>query len=166
MTTFQITANEIISAICKTIHSSFGNELSIYKEKQNYLELPAVTVYCINYEKKMGRFDRFTNTFNIIINYFPNDSVIIKNKRVEMFSVAEQIMDSVKYINLPAVTKNKDGQYIETILPCRGYGFDVKEKDGFIQIGVNYQVRTVEKPEHSNSQTKMSKIEITINDNC
>lgn len=164
MTFFQITPNEVISGICRAINGAFEGNLSIYKEKQDYLELPAVTVQCIDYDKRMERFDKFVNNFNIIINYFPNDSVIIKNKRMEMFSVAEKIVNAVTYINLPAYTKTANNEYTEITLPCRGYNFDIKEKDGFIQIGVMYTVRT--KKTSENTQTKMSELQITINDNC
>ena len=138
---FQITPNEVISAVCKSIYDVFGNDLAIYKEKETHLKLPAVTVYCIDYNKLPERNDRFTNIFNIIINYFPLDSTIIKSKRTEMFQVTEQIIDAIRYINLPAFNKVND-EYVETTLPNKGQNLSLEEKEGFMQIGVTYTVRT------------------------
>lgn len=160
---FQITPNEIISAVCKSIYKVFGDDLYIYKEKETHLKLPAVTVYCIDYNKINERSDRFTNIFNIIINYFPVDSIIINNKRTEMFSTTEKIMDAIRYINLPAFQKVGD-EYVETTLPSKGQDFSVDEKEGFMQISVTYTVRT--KYISAQQVAKMDKLQVIINDNC
>lgn len=139
---YQITDNEVISGVCKAIHTVYGDELKIYKEHVSSLDLPAVTVYCINRSNVMERFDRFTNTFNIIINYYPYDSVKINNKRMDMNIQAQKIMECVRYIPLPAYKKNPDGQYEEITLPSRASEIQSEEKDGFIQISVTYTVRT------------------------
>ena len=137
-----ITDNEIISGVCKAISSVYGTELTIYKEKRQDLKLPAVTVYCINRSKTMERFDRFTNIFNIIINYFPQDSVKINNKRMDMSIQAEKIMEAIKYIPLPAYKKNSSGDYTEITRPSRASGVQSEENEGFIQISARYTVRT------------------------
>lgn len=139
---FQITVNEILSGISRAIFEVYGSTLSIYKEKQEALDLPGVCIYCINYEKTMGRSDRYTNTFNVIINYFPDDTGIINNKRPEMFSEAEKIMDAIKYIKLPAYTRDNEGNLLETTLPNRAQDFNVEEQEGFMQISCTYVVRT------------------------
>ena len=160
MTNFsQITDNEIISGVCTAISSVYGNELSIYKEKREFLDLPAVTVYCINRSKVMERFDRFTNTFSIIINYFPQDSVKINNKRMDMSIQAEKIMEAIKYIPLPAYKKNNSGGYESITLPSRASGVQSEEQDGFIQILATYTVRTKYIPENI---SKMNKIQCKL----
>ena len=100
MQEIQITANEIISGVCRAISDVYGDTLSIYKEEQEtQLNLPAVAVYCANYGKTIERSDRFTNNFNIIINYYPKNSDIIENKgRTTMFSEAEKIAECIRYI--------------------------------------------------------------------
>jgi len=155
---YQITDNEVISGVCKAIHTVYGNELKIYKEHRSSLDLPAVTVYCINRSKVMERFDRFTNTFNIIINYYPYDSVKINNKRMDMNIQAEKIMECVRYIPLPAYKKNSDGQYEEITLPSRASEIQSEEKDGFIQISVTYTVRT----KYVEDIAKMNKIQCSL----
>ena len=52
---FQITQNEIVSGITRCLYDVFGDSLFIYREKEQNIQLPAVTVYCINYEKVMER---------------------------------------------------------------------------------------------------------------
>lgn len=149
---FQITANEVLSGISRAIYDVFGDTLSIYKDKQENLELPAVTIYCINYEKVMGRNDRYTNTFNIIINYFADDTFIINN-RTEMFVNAEKIMNAIKYINLPAYTRDDQGNFVETALKSRGQDIRVEEQDEFMQISVTYTIRTKEHKDEVKMQT-------------
>lgn len=139
---FQITENEILSGVCKAIYDVFGDELYIYKDEREYLKLPAVTVYCVDYEKIMERFDRFTNNFSIIINYFQDDNNII-NKRQDINSQTEKILEAVKYIELPAYEIDVDNKYIETKLKTRARGISIKEIDnGVKQIAIQYTVRT------------------------
>ena len=139
---FQITVNEILSGVSRAIHNVYGSTLSIYKEKQEYVDLPAVCVYCINYEQVMGRNDRFTNTYDVIINYFPDDNDIINNKRPEMFSQAQKIMDAVQYINLPAYQRDNDGNPVQITLPNRAQDLRVEEQEDHMQISCKYVVRT------------------------
>lgn len=146
---FQITVNEVLSGISRAIYDVYGSTLSIYKEKQEHLDLPGVCIYCINYDKVMERNDRFTNTFNIIINYFPQEIDIINNNRPQMFTEAEKIMDAIKYINLPAYKRDESGNLVETTLLNRANDLTVEEQDGFIQITGTYTVRTKQfKDEH------------------
>lgn len=159
---YQTTNNEVISGVCKAIHTVYGNDLKIYKEHRCSLDLPAVTVYCLNRSKVMERFDRFTNTFNIIINYYPEDSVKINNKRMDMNIQAEQIMECIRYIPLPAYKKNSDGQYEEITLPSRASEIQSEEKDGFIQISVTYIIRTKNVPEEG-TVPKLSKMKCSLN---
>ena len=140
--TVQITHNEILSGISKAIYDVYGDTLNIYKEKQEYIDTPAVTMYCIDSEHTMGRYDRTTHIYNIIINYFHNDSLIINNNRPNMFENAHIIAKAIEYINLPAYTKDVDGQLIQTTLLNRGSNITIEEKEGFVQIGVTYTVRT------------------------
>lgn len=158
---FQITANEILSGVSKSIYDVYGDSLAIYKDKQQYLDLPAVTLYCINYEKEKGRFDRFTNTFNIIINYFPKHNVIINDNRIQMSQNVEKIMDAVEYINLPAYQLDNKGEFIPGTLPTRAHDINIEEKEGFMQISVSYTVRT----RKFNQNTKMNEIHLDINNN-
>ena len=58
-----------------------------------------------------------------------------------MFQVTEQIIDAIRYINLPAFNKVND-EYVETTLPNKGQNLSLEEKEGFMQIGVTYTVRT------------------------
>ena len=149
---FQITVNEILSGISKAIYDVFGESLFIYKEKEPNLQLPGLTMYCIDYEKLRGRSDRYTNTFHIIINYFPDDTTIINN-RAEMFLQAEKIMDAIKYINLPAYTKDTENNFVETTLPSRAKDLKVEEQQEFMQISATYVVRTKEHKEEIKMQT-------------
>lgn len=156
---FQITGNEIISGVCKSIYTEFGDSLNIYKEKEQTLELPGVTVYCINYDKVMERYDRFTNTFDIIINYFPTDNIKIVNNRSLMYSEAERIANAIRYIELPAYSKDTQGDFVETTLQTKGHDISIEEKlDGFMQVSVKYIVRTKEL--HNN--VKMEQIDIDV----
>lgn len=148
----QITLNEILSGISKAIYDVFGEELFIYLEQEEKLELPAVAVYCMDYKKVMERNDRWNNTFNIIINYFPTDSVIINNKRTEMFRTAEKIMDAITYINLPAYQKDNEGNFLETTLKSRAQDLGVEEREGFIQITATFVVRTRKHTEYKKMQ--------------
>lgn len=141
---FQITVNEILSGISRAIYEEYGSTLSIYKEKQEYLELPGVCIYCVNYEKVMGRNDRFTNTFNIIINYFPEESNIINNNRPQMFTEVERIMNAIKYITLPAYKRDENGNLVDAKLLSRAENLMVEEQEEFIQISATYTVRTKE----------------------
>lgn len=142
MTIFQITGNEVISGVCKAIYDAYDGNITIYKEKEEFLNLPAVCVYCIDYIKTMERSDRFTNVFHIIINYFPPDSVIIKNKRELMLAEVEKIMEAVRYIQLPAFVKDLEGNLVESTLPSRAGQISAEEKKGFVQIAVPYTIRT------------------------
>ncbi len=156
MTSFyQITDNEVISGVCKAIHTVYGNDLRIYKEHRSSLDLPAVTVYCINRNSVMERFDRFTNTFNIIINYYPPDSVKINNKRMEMATNAQRIMECIRYIPLPASKRISDNEYQDITLPCRASDIQTEEKEDFIQISVTYVVRTKYVPENIQKMTNI-----------
>jgi len=157
---FQITANEILSGICKAIYDVYGSTISIYKEKQEYIELPGVCVYCINYDKSMGRNDRYTNTFNIIINYFPDNTDIINNKRPEMFSEAEKLIEAIKYIELPAYRKDTNGQLVQYSLKNRAQDLSVEQQEGFIQISATYIVRTGECKDKTIKMEQLS-IEVT-----
>lgn len=139
---FQITVNEILSGISRAIYDVYGSTLSIYKEKQEYIDLPGVCIYCINYEQVMGRNDRFTNTFDVIINYFPDNNDIINNKRPEMFSQAQKIMNAVQYINLPAYQRDNEGNFVETTLPSRAQDLSVEEQEDHMQVSCKYVVRT------------------------
>lgn len=139
---FQITVNEILSGISRAIYEKCDSTLSIYKEKQEHIDLPGVCIYCIDYEKTMGRNDRFTNVFNIIINYFPEETNIINNNRPLMFAEAEKIMDAIKYINLPAYKRDDDGTLVETTLLSRIENLTVEEQEEHIQISGTYTVRT------------------------
>ena len=161
MTVFQITANEIISGVSRAIYDYYEGNITIYKEKQQHLKLPAVTIYCIDYIKTMERNDRFTNVFHIIINYFPSDSVTIKNKREQMLAEAEKIMEAVRYIQLPAYIRDPEGKLVESTLPSRSGQFSVEEKEGFIQIGVPYTVRTKKYVENQ----KMMKLDLDVSYN-
>lgn len=145
MTTFQITTNEIISGVCSAIHAEYSDTLSIYKEEQKLgLDLPAVVIYCSDYIKTTERYDRFTNQFDIIINYFPSESTIMENnQRYNMLQEAERIAHAVNYINLPAYRKQGE-QLVEYKLPNKRIKCEINEKDGFIQIVVRYTVRTKE----------------------
>ena len=154
---FQITVNEILSGISRAIYDVYGSTLSIYKEKQESIELPGVCIYCINYEQVMGRNDRFTNTFNVIINYFPEDNDIINNKRPEMFSQAQKIMDAIQYINLPAYT-HKEGNLVGTTLPNRAQDLSVEEQEDHMQISCTYVVRT---RKHTDA-TKMQQLDLDV----
>ncbi len=138
----QITVNEILSGISKAVYDVYGSTLSIYKEKQEYIELPGICIYCINYEQDMGRNDRFTNTFNVIINYFPEDNSIISNNRAVMFYEAQKIMNAIQYINLPAYQRDNDGNFVETILQSRAQEVNVEEQEDHMQISATYVVRT------------------------
>lgn len=139
---FQITVNEVLSGISSAIYDVYGSTLSIYKEKQERIELPGICIYCINYEQVMGRNDRFTNTFNVIINYFPEDNDIINNKRPEMFSQAQKIMDAIQYINLPAYQQDNEGKLVQTTLPSRAQDLNVEEQEDHMKISATYVVRT------------------------
>lgn len=155
---FQITPNEVLSGVSKSIYKVFGDALNIYKNKEQYLDLPAVTLQCINYEKVTERYDRFTNTFNVIINYFDTDNNIISNNRTEMFNHVEKIIDAVRYIELPAYQKDQDGNLVETVLLNRGHDISSKEQENFMQIAVTYTVRTkLHTPE-----AKMQQLEIDV----
>lgn len=145
MQEIQITANEIISGVCRAISDVYGDTLSIYKEEQEtQLNLPAVAVYCANYGKTIERSDRFTNNFNIIINYYPKNSDIIENKgRTTMFSEAEKIAECIRYIYLPAYRKENDN-LVPFKLPTKRKTCYINERDGFMQIDVRYTVRTKE----------------------
>ena len=159
MTSFyQITDNEVISGVCKAIHTVYGEDLKIYKEHTSSLGLPAVTVYCINRTNVMERFDRFTNTFNIIINYYPPDSVKINNKRMEMGTNAQRIMECIRYIPLPASKKISDRQYEDITLLCRATDIQSEEKEDFIQISASYIVRT----KTVDDVDKMGKLQISV----
>lgn len=160
-TRFQITTNEVISGVCKALYDTLGTEVNIYKEKEPNIKLPAICVYCMDYTKTTERYDRFTNTFHIIINYFPPDSVIINNKRTDMFSKAEIIMEAVRYIQVPASIKNDSGELVQTIGLTRAGTFSVEEQEGFLQIIAPYTIRTklyVENP-------KMRQIDLDITNN-
>jgi hypothetical protein len=163
MTSFyQITENEVISGVCKAISSVYGMDLSIYKEKTGSLTLPAVTVYCINHTNRMERFDRFVNTFNIIINYHPQDSVKIKNKRMDMGTQTQRIMQCIRYIPLPAYNKTSDGQYQDITLPCRASDIQSQENEqGFMQISATYTVNTKYVPDEG-TVAKFNKIECSL----
>lgn len=159
MTSFyHITDNEVISGVCRAIHTVYGDDLKIYKEHVSSLNLPAVTVYCINRTSVMERFDRFTNTFNIIINYYPPDSVKINNKRMEMGINSQRIMECIRYIPLPAYKKISDKQYEDMILPCRASDIQSEEKEDFIQISASYTVRT----KLVEDVDKMGKLQISV----
>lgn len=153
---FQITANEIISGVCSAINKSYEGKMAIYKEDRNSIETPGITVYCINYSKVTERFDRFTNTFSIIINYFPKDSVKINNKRMDMSMQAEKIMEAIRYIPLPASRRTSNTDFQDITLPCRASGVSAEEKDGFMQIVATYTVRTKHIPDDNH---KMGKIQ-------
>lgn len=156
----QITTNEVISGICKALSGLYGKDVAIYKEKRETLKLPAITCYCIEYSKTMERFDRFTNVFHIIINYYPQDSLIISNKRTEMFTKAEEIMDAIRYIELPAYTKDEHGELVPTTSLGRASQMSVEEKEGFMQVYVTYTVRTKQYTE--NECAKTSKLEVNM----
>lgn len=161
MEELQITANEIISGVCKAINDVYGDDLSIYKEEQEApLDLPAVAVYCANYGKTIERADRYTNNFNIIINYYPKNSDIIENKgRTTQFAEAEKIAECIKYIYLPAYRRENDS-LVPFKLPNRRKTCYINERDGFMQIDVRYTVRT----KYINlNNSKMHDIKIKIN---
>lgn len=155
---FQITPNEVISGISRAIYEVFGDSLNIYKEKEQYLDLPAVTLTCINYQKVTERYDRFTNTFNVIINYFPTDNHIINNKRTEIFSETEKLIDAVRYIKLPAYQKDTDGNFVETTLLNRAYEITSEEQENFMQISLTYTVRT----KLHNDEIKMKELDLDV----
>lgn len=142
MTVTDITVNDILSGISKAVYDVFGTTVSIYKEKQDFVDLPAVCIYCLTYERVMGRNDRFTNTYNVIINYFPEDNDIINNKRPEMFSQAQKIMDAIQYINLPAYQQDNEGKLVQTTLPSRAQDLNVEEQEDHMKISATYVVRT------------------------
>lgn len=160
--TFQITVNEVISGISRAIYEVYGSTLSIYKEKEQYFDLPAVSIYCINYEKVKGRYDRYTNTFNVIINYFPDRTSIINNKRIEMFSEAEKLMDAISYIKLPASKLNSEGELEETTLLSRAQELSVEEQEDCMQISVTYTVRT---RKQATDTVKMQDVIVDITNN-
>lgn len=166
MTEIQITANEVISAVCRAIYDTFGDNLSIYKEEQEKpLDLPAVAVYCANYGKKVERFDRYVNNFNIIINYYSKNEDIINNKgRTTMFSEAEKIAECIKYIQLPAYRKENDN-LVPFKLPNRRNSCYINEREGFIQIDVRYTVRT-KYVDKDNTSKMPEKIITNINGYC
>lgn len=137
-----ITGNEVISGVTRKIKDHYGDDVHIYKEKQPHLEFPAVVVYLMEHQQIMERYDRFTNIFHIIINYFPEDSVKIKNKRTDMFSNAATIMECIRYIDLPAYKKDQSGTLTPFTLPCRVDNMQAEEQEGFIQIVSSCTVRT------------------------
>jgi len=138
----EVTTNEVISGVCRAIYNQFGSAISIYKEKQPHMKLPAVSVYCINHTQQMERYDSYTNIFNIIINYFPDDSVTINNNRADMFSKAVKIMECIRYIELPSQIRNASGEFEYSTLPSRASDLASEEVERFIQISATYTIRT------------------------
>ncbi len=153
-----ITANEVISGVCRKIKDHYGDSIHIYKEKQPHIEFPASVVYLMQQQQVMERYDRFTNIFHIIINYFTEDSVKIKNKRTDMFSNAVKIMECIRYIDLPSYSKDASGQLIPSTLPCKASSMEVEEGEGFMQIAVSYTVRT----KKYNDMDKMRQLQLDV----
>lgn len=159
MTVLQITQNEIISGVCRAINTVYNGTLPIYKEKEQFVDTPGVTVYCINYDKIRVSKDVFQNIFEIIINYFPENSPIIVDKRQAMFVEAEKICNAIEYIILPSAKRAQNG-YIETELPCKCRDISIMETEqGFVQIAVSYAVRTTRV--HTDN-IKMQQIDVNV----
>jgi hypothetical protein len=55
--------------------------------------------------------------------------------------------------------RNQDGKLVESTLPSRSGQFSVEEKEGFIQIGVPYTVRT---KKYVDDQTKMKNLNVDV----